>query len=129
MAAETSTTTSRPSKKSAETSQHDAVVSFRHVAKSFGTKRVHTDITFELRRGELLGLIGGFGAGKVVIFCSPLGLLKTHRGGNFFLGPGNLKARSRRNFRRRPRDFKTQRAGSHRDPKKSRLRFPKRRAL
>lgn len=86
MVAETWTTTSRPSKKSPETSQHDAVVSFRHVAKSFGTKRVHTDITFELRRGELLGLIGGSGAGKSVILRSLVGLEKPDRGEIFVEG-------------------------------------------
>ncbi len=85
MALETSTTKSSPARKTAETPQPDAVVSFRHVAKSFGTKRVHSDITFDLRRGELLGLIGGSGAGKSVILRSLVGLEKPDHG-EIFVG-------------------------------------------
>ncbi len=85
MALETSTTNSSPARKTAETPQPDAVVSFRHVAKSFGTKRVHSDITFDLRRGELLGLIGGSGAGKSVILRSLVGLEKPDHG-EIFVG-------------------------------------------
>lgn len=86
MALETSTTKSSPARKTAETPQPDAVVSFRHVAKSFGTKRVHSDITFDLRRGELLGLIGGSGAGKSVILRSLVGLEKPDHGEIFVEG-------------------------------------------
>lgn len=85
MALETSTKKSSPARKTAETPQPDAVVSFRHVAKSFGTKRVHSDITFDLRRGELLGLIGGSGAGKSVILRSLVGLEKPDHG-EIFVG-------------------------------------------
>lgn len=85
MALETSTTKSSPARKTTETPQPDAVVSFRHVAKSFGTKRVHSDITFDLRRGELLGLIGGSGAGKSVILRSLVGLEKPDHG-EIFVG-------------------------------------------
>ncbi|MDX9730665.1 MAG: ABC transporter ATP-binding protein [Bdellovibrionales bacterium] len=55
-------------------------VSFKGFAKSFGSKRVHTDITFDVRRGECLGLIGGSGTGKSVILRTLVGLEKPDRG-------------------------------------------------
>jgi phospholipid/cholesterol/gamma-HCH transport system ATP-binding protein len=58
----------------------ERVVSFRRFAKSFGTKRVHSDVTFDLFRGECLGLIGGSGAGKSVILRSLVGLEKPDKG-------------------------------------------------
>lgn len=58
----------------------DAVVSFRHFAKSYGTKRVHRDVNFDVRRGECLGLLGGSGAGKSVILRSLVGLERADSG-------------------------------------------------
>lgn len=66
--------------RSSPSSSDQSVVSFRNVAKSFGSKTVHRDITFDLKRGELLGLIGGSGAGKSVILRSLVGLEKPDRG-------------------------------------------------
>lgn len=48
--------------------------------KSFGKKVVHQDVTFYVRRGECLGLIGGSGAGKSVILRSLIGLEKPDGG-------------------------------------------------
>ncbi len=52
--------------------------------KSFGPKRVHSGVTFHLKKGEVLGLIGGSGAGKSVILRSLIGLEKPDRGQIFF---------------------------------------------
>lgn len=61
-------------------SKTDAVVSFKNFQKSFGSKRVHRDVNFEVRRGECLGLLGGSGAGKSVILRSLVGLEKADSG-------------------------------------------------
>jgi phospholipid/cholesterol/gamma-HCH transport system ATP-binding protein len=48
--------------------------------KSFGDKVVHQGITFYVRKGECLGLIGGSGTGKSVILRSLIGLEKPDSG-------------------------------------------------
>lgn len=48
--------------------------------KSFGAKKVHRGVTFHVRKGECLGLIGGSGTGKSVILRSLIGLEKPDSG-------------------------------------------------
>lgn len=48
--------------------------------KSFGSKVVHKGITFYVRKGECMGLIGGSGTGKSVILRSLIGLEKPDSG-------------------------------------------------
>jgi len=45
-----------------------ALLSFEHVYKSFGALRVTDDLTFEVRKGEALGVLGPNGAGKTTVF-------------------------------------------------------------
>jgi phospholipid/cholesterol/gamma-HCH transport system ATP-binding protein len=61
-------------------SSNEVVVRFQNVAKSFDSKRVHRDITFDVRRGECLGLLGGSGSGKSVILRTLVGLEKPDSG-------------------------------------------------
>ncbi len=49
-------------------------------AKSFGTKLVHQNVNFNVKKGECLGLIGGSGTGKSVILRSLIGLEKPDQG-------------------------------------------------
>src|SRR5690606_2811599 len=48
--------------------------------KSFGTKHVHRGVTFKVKEGECLGLLGGSGTGKSVILRSLIGLEKADKG-------------------------------------------------
>lgn len=48
--------------------------------KSFGKKKVHQGVNFNVIKGECLGLIGGSGSGKSVICRSLIGLEKPDRG-------------------------------------------------
>lgn len=48
--------------------------------KSFGSKKVHQGVSFFVRKGECLGLIGGSGTGKSVLLRSLVGLEKPERG-------------------------------------------------
>lgn len=62
------------------------VVEFRHFQKHFGQRLVHKDVSFNLRRGECLALLGGSGAGKSVILRSLIGLEKPDKGQIFVDG-------------------------------------------
>lgn len=57
-----------------------AVIDVSHFKKSFGTKLVHQDVSFQVNKGECLGLVGGSGAGKSVILRSLIGLEKPDSG-------------------------------------------------
>lgn len=48
--------------------------------KSFGSKEVHRGVSFYVKDGECLGLIGGSGAGKSVILRSLIGLERPDAG-------------------------------------------------
>lgn len=48
--------------------------------KSFGNKSVHAGVSFSVRKGECLGLIGGSGTGKSVLLRSLVGLEKPDSG-------------------------------------------------
>jgi phospholipid/cholesterol/gamma-HCH transport system ATP-binding protein len=67
-------------------SPNEIEVSFRRFKKSFGDKLVHRDVTFDLKRGECLGLLGGSGAGKSVILRSLVGLERPDSGEIIFQG-------------------------------------------
>lgn len=48
--------------------------------KSFGSKAVHRGVTFSVRSGECMGLLGGSGSGKSVILRSLIGLERPDHG-------------------------------------------------
>ncbi len=56
------------------------VIDVRGFKKSFGEKEVHKNVSFNLLKGECLGLIGGSGSGKSVILRSLIGLEKPDEG-------------------------------------------------
>lgn len=56
------------------------IIEVKNFKKSFGAKLVHKDVTFHVRKGECLGLIGGSGVGKSVILRSLIGLEKPDSG-------------------------------------------------
>ncbi len=70
----------------ASSSFDNVAVRLKNFAKSFGSKVVHTNVTFDVKRGECLGLLGGSGAGKSVILRSLVGLEKPDAGEIFVEG-------------------------------------------
>lgn len=56
------------------------VIEVQDFHKSFGAKKVHQGVSFYVRKGECLGLIGGSGTGKSVLLRSLVGLEKPDRG-------------------------------------------------
>ncbi len=57
-----------------------ALIEVKDFKKRFGEKVIHDGVTFFVRRGECMGLVGGSGAGKSVILRSLIGLERPDSG-------------------------------------------------
>ena len=57
-----------------------AVLSVRNISKSFGGIHAVRDVSFDVRKGEVLGLIGPNGSGKSTLFNCVLGQLRPDGG-------------------------------------------------
>jgi phospholipid/cholesterol/gamma-HCH transport system ATP-binding protein len=64
----------------------ETALEIKDLHKAFGEKQVHRGLTFELKRGEILGLFGGSGTGKSVVLRSIIGLEKPDSGKILFEG-------------------------------------------
>ncbi len=58
----------------------DAFVRFDDVHKAFGEKKVLDGVSFEIRRGETMVVLGGSGSGKSVLIRHIIGLHRPDRG-------------------------------------------------
>jgi phospholipid/cholesterol/gamma-HCH transport system ATP-binding protein len=58
----------------------DAFVELKDVHKGFGTKKVLDGITFDIRQGETMVVLGGSGSGKSVLIRHIIGLHRPDRG-------------------------------------------------
>ena len=70
----------------ANTNPHEIALEVKDVYKSYGEKRVHQGLSFEVRKGEILGLFGGSGTGKSVILRAIIGLERPDSGQILFEG-------------------------------------------
>ena len=69
----------------------DAVLSIRNISKSFGGIHAVRDVSFDVQKGEVLGLIGPNGSGKSTLFNCVLGQLRPDTGG--VTGPAQRTSR------------------------------------
>ena len=53
---------------------HEIVIRVRGLENHFGDQVVHHDLDLDVRRGEILGIVGGSGTGKSVLMRSIIGL-------------------------------------------------------
>lgn len=58
----------------------DAVIRVRALCNRFGSNVVHENLDLDVRRGEILGVVGGSGTGKSVLLRSIIGLLRPASG-------------------------------------------------
>ena len=71
---------------------HDAdiVIRVRGLVTSFGAQRVHDGLDLDVRRGEILGVVGGSGSGKSVLLRAIIGLKRPDAGSIEVLGADML---------------------------------------
>jgi phospholipid/cholesterol/gamma-HCH transport system ATP-binding protein len=65
---------------SPDPSERETVIRFRDVHKSFGSQHVLNGLSFEVRKGECLAVMGPSGTGKSVVLRHVIGLLKPDSG-------------------------------------------------
>lgn len=63
-----------------KSSSEDIIIRFKDVHKSFGRHHILKGISFEVPRGQVLGLMGGSGTGKSVTLRHVIGLLQQDSG-------------------------------------------------
>ena len=73
----------------------NAVIDVRDLVVAFGSRKILDGLSFDVRRGEILGLIGPSGSGKSVTMRAVVGLLN-HRSGEIDVLGRNYMKLSRR---------------------------------
>lgn len=58
----------------------EALISLRGITNRFGSQVVHENLDLDIRKGEILGVIGGSGSGKSVLLRTILGLRRQTKG-------------------------------------------------
>ncbi|OLF73995.1 ABC transporter ATP-binding protein [Maricaulis sp. W15] len=76
----------------------DILISVRNLRSAFGPHVVHEHLDLDIRRGEILGIVGGSGTGKTVLLNTILGL-KQPEGGEILLNGQRLAEMSERERR------------------------------
>ena len=64
----------------------ETIISISGLTNQFGTNRVHDELSMNVNRGEILGIVGGSGTGKSVLLRSILGLHQPTSGSITVLG-------------------------------------------
>jgi len=64
----------------------EIVISLRGITNCFGRQVVHKNLDLDIRRGEIIGLIGGSGTGKSVLLRTILGLHRQTAGSVTVMG-------------------------------------------
>ena len=81
----------------------DIVIRVKGLRNSFGDQQVHKDVNLEVRRGEILAVVGGSGTGKSVLMRSIIGLQTPDAGEIEVLGQNvaQLDGEAAKDLRRR----------------------------
>jgi phospholipid/cholesterol/gamma-HCH transport system ATP-binding protein len=60
--------------------EEDIIIRVRSLRNSFGEQLIHENLDLDVRRGEILGVVGGSGTGKSVLMRSIIGLQEPDKG-------------------------------------------------
>jgi len=84
-------------------SDTDVVITIRGLRNSFGDQVIHQDLNLDVKRGEILGVVGGSGTGKSVLMRSIIGLQTPDSGDVEVLGENMIgkEEDEAKNIRRR----------------------------
>jgi len=66
--------------------QEDIVIRIRDLVNAFGDKVIHDGVDLDVRRGEVMGVVGGSGTGKSVMLRTVVGLNQPRSGSIEVLG-------------------------------------------
>lgn len=77
---------------SSQSGQEQIMVCLRGITNRFGRQVVHEKLDLDIRKGEILGLIGGSGSGKSVLLRTILGLNRQAEGSVSIMGQDMDKA-------------------------------------
>ena len=69
----------------------DTIISVRGLCTSFGEQIVHDGLNLDVRRGEILGVVGGSGTGKSVLMRSIIGLQQPDAGDVSVFGSSTVR--------------------------------------
>ena len=95
-------------------SANDSLIRFESVSKSFGSKRILQDVSFDIALGSAFCILGRSGTGKSVTLKLMIGLLRPEQG---------------KIFVERPRDYSLERSRVASDSQDDGVSLPKCRAL
>lgn len=79
------------SDKSHPSNDSNVIIEARDILTQFGQNIVHQDLNFSVKKGEIIGLVGGSGTGKSVLLNTILGL-KSPEGGAIYINGKNRNA-------------------------------------
>lgn len=82
----TKTSTSHPETILSAEPQQNFAIRLAHVWTRFGDKLIHKDINLDLKKGEILGLVGASGCGKTTLLREIIGLQIPSQGQIFVMG-------------------------------------------
>ena len=71
----------------------DNILEIRHLSKSFGTHEVLRDIDFDVKKGDVISIIGASGSGKSTESPTSLALSEEKRAIRVFHSPECVRAR------------------------------------
>ena len=73
-------------------SDEQPIISVRGLKNCFGDQVIHDDLDLDVRRGEIIGVVGGSGTGKSVLMRSIIGLQQPDAGDVHVFGQAMLTA-------------------------------------
>ncbi|MBI1328556.1 MAG: ATP-binding cassette domain-containing protein [Alphaproteobacteria bacterium] len=81
----------------------DVAIRIRGLVNAFGTKVIHDHLDLDVKRGEVLGVVGGSGTGKSVLMRSIVGLSRPREGDIWVFGENtrDMDARAMRSLQLR----------------------------